>query len=174
MTHMTEGPTHRGFHLLDLTALVIGYSLASLLVRAFWPSAGEESTIVLVVIALIFLWLGMAMSGPLILGRRRRAADGAGTFTWAELAWLVIGFYWIAMTVLIVPVRLHGTHLLDAGLLGAFPFLAGLGLRLLSPGRKRSVEATSTPHWTHRAAIVLLATWPVAWLALILLGKTLL
>lgn len=171
---MTERSTHRRFHLLDLTALVIGYGLASLLVRAFWPSAGEESTVILIVIALIYLWLGMAMSGPMILGRRRRVAARASTYTWAELAWLLIGFYWIAMTVLIVPVRSRETHLLDAGLLGAFPFLAALGLRRLTPGRRPSVETTSTPPWTHRAAIVLLATWPVAWLALILLGKTLL
>jgi hypothetical protein len=31
-----------GFHLLDLTALVAGYAMASLLVRAFWPSGGSS------------------------------------------------------------------------------------------------------------------------------------
>ena len=28
----------RGFHLLDLSAIVVGYGMASLLIRAFWPA----------------------------------------------------------------------------------------------------------------------------------------
>ncbi|MDR3635237.1 MAG: hypothetical protein P4L84_15640 [Isosphaeraceae bacterium] len=171
---MTEPTTDRGFHLLDLCALVIGYGLASLLVRAFWSSASEESAAVEVVIGLIYLWLGMAMSGPLVLARRRRTVARQGLYTWAELAWLIIGFYWIGMTILIVPIRLRHAHLIDAGLLGVFPFLAALGLRLLSPRRQDQAAETGRRNWTHAAAVVLLATWPIAWVALILLGKTLL
>lgn len=171
---MTEHTPRRAFHLLDLSALVIGYGLASLLIRAFWPSASDESTAIAIVAALIYLWLGMAMSGPLVLARRRRSEGRPVAYTWAELAWLVIGFYWIGMMILIVPTRLHDTHLLDAGILGVFPFLAALVLRFLSPRRKGPTEETAVVTWTHHAAIVLLATWPVAWLALILLGKTLL
>lgn len=171
---MTEQTTDQGFHLLDLSALVVGYGLASLLIRAFWPSAGEETTTVLIVIGLVYLWLGLAMSGPLVLARRRRVAGHAKHYTWAELAWLIIGFYWIGMTVLIVPIRLRNTHLIDAGLLGVFPFLAAFVLRFLSPRRGTLSEPAGRRPWTHRTAVILLATWPVAWVALILLGKTLL
>jgi hypothetical protein len=168
---MTEPTAARGFHLLDLCALVIGYGLASILVRAFWPSASEETAAVVTVISVVYAWLGVAMSGPLVLARRRTAAARSTAYTWAELAWLIIGFYWIGMTILIVPIRLRHTHLTDAGLLGILPFLAALVLRLLSP---RHPAPVADGRWTHRAAVGLLATWPVVWLLLILLGKTLL
>jgi hypothetical protein len=175
---MSETASPRSFHLLDLSALVVGYGLASLLIRAFGPSAAQETAGVIVMIGLVYLWLGMAMSGPLVLARHRRPRARAGArenpYTWAELAWLIIGFYWIGMTVLVVPFRLRDAHLIDAGLLGVFPFLAALVLRFLSPRRWNVDEETARRNWTHRAAVVLLVTWPVSWLALILLGKTLL
>lgn len=170
---MTDGATPRGFHLLDLSALVVGYGLASLLIRAFWTAASEETTAV-VTVALIYLWLGMAMSGPLVLFRYRRSASQKSPYTWAELAWLIIGFYWIGLTILMVPIRLRGTRVLDAGLVGVFPFLAALVLRFLSPRRSTETGAASTRTWTHRTAVGLLLSWPLIWLALILVGKTLL
>src|SRR5215213_11715483 len=88
---------HRGIHLLDLVAVVVGYSLASLLVRAFWPAVHPLGTPEMSVITIAFLWLGMAMSGPVILMGHRRAGgeseregDSHGVSeprTWAELAW---------------------------------------------------------------------------------------
>jgi hypothetical protein len=136
-----NGPTSLpGLHLLDLTALVAGYAMASLLVRAFWPSGSSSEAGVVVVLGLVYLWLGLAMSGPLILAVRRRgsrdepAADPQ-SLSWAEMAWSIIGFYWIGLTVLVVPVRLAHTRLLDTALLGVFPILAALGLRLFGPKR---------------------------------------
>jgi len=41
-----------GLHLLDLSALVAGYAMASLLVRAFWPSGGTSGGAVFVVLGL--------------------------------------------------------------------------------------------------------------------------
>jgi hypothetical protein len=164
-----------GLHLLDLTALVAGYAMASLLVRAFWPSGGTSSPAVVAVLGLAYLWLGLAMSGPLILAVRRRGdrdrpPEPHEALTWAELAWSIIGFYWIGLTVLVVPVRLHHTRLMDTALLGVFPILAALGLRIFGP--KRPTTPGHGPAWTHHAGIALLASWPVAWLAMILLGKT--
>jgi hypothetical protein len=178
-----ERGRHRGIHLLDLVAVVVGYSLASLLVRAFWPAVNPSSAPELSVIAIAFLWLGMAMSGPVILMGHRRAggeseSDGESASvdvpeprTWAELAWLIIGFYWIGLTILVVPARLHHTRVLDTAFLGMFPFLAALGLRFFGP--KSSGPRAGVPQWTHHAAVGLLVTWPVAWGALILLGKSL-
>jgi hypothetical protein len=172
-----HSPTRRhGLQLLDLSALVAGYGLASLLVRAYWPSAGMASPGEAVALALVFLWLGLAMSGPvvLLLPHRAQPATPEGRSpvarTWAELAWLIVGFYWIGLTILVVPARMANTRLFDTAVLGIFPVLAALVLRLF--GRRRFGSGATESTWTHRAAVGLLATWPVAWIALILLGKT--
>lgn len=168
-----------GFHLLDAAALVVGYGLASMLIRAYWPASETPRVAEVLVITLVFLWLGLAMSGPVVLMVRRpspRKTDDEdaepGVRTWAELAWMIIGFYWIGLTILVVPVRLHGTRPLDSAVLGLFPVLAALGLWFFSPARNRPAEGEAS--WTHRAGVALLLTWPFAWMALILLGKTLL
>jgi hypothetical protein len=213
----TRGP--RGFHLADLCALVVGYGMASLMVRAFWPVDDWPSTAEAVILVLFYCWLGLAMGGPLVLlvrrpagptdgddgdaedpdsvpvpgppggtsGRGPRSGDrsrrgrggtsGApgGAHTWAELAWLIIGFYWIALTVLVVPVRLKRSLLPDTALVGLFPIAAALVLQRLDRGRHgRRPAPGDAPAWTHRAAVGLLLTWPIAWVALILLGKSLL
>jgi hypothetical protein len=175
---MESTTPRRGLQLLDLSALVAGYGLASLLIRAFWPSAGMAHAAEAVALALVFLWLGLAMSGPVVLLLPHRgegapaAQDGQRPEprTWAELAWLIIGFYWIGLTVLVVPARLAHTRLFDTALLGVFPVVAALALRFF--GRRRLELREAGPSWTHRAAVGLLWTWPVAWIALILLGKT--
>jgi hypothetical protein len=85
--------------LIDLAALVAGYAMASLLARAFWPMSGESEAAVFVVLGLAYLWLGLAMSGPLVLAVRRRgdrvdpAVNPPEALTWAEMAWSIIGFY---------------------------------------------------------------------------------
>jgi hypothetical protein len=170
------GSTARSeFHLLDLTALVVGYGMASLLVRAFWPSAGGPSVVALFFMGLEFTWLGLAMSGPIVLLLHRRPPDDNSDLpephSWAEMAWLLIGFYWIGLTILVVPIRLPDARLLDAAILGVFPILAAFGLRFF--GAKRFATRPTKPIWTHRAAVGLLVSWPFAWAILIVLGKTL-
>jgi|GEM_PF-2213159 len=172
-------PSGPGLHLLDLLAMVVGYSLASFLVRAFWPAVAEPSFVSLGVLTLAFLWLGMAMSGPIVLLGHRRPGPtsedaterGVEPRTWAELSWLIIGFYWIGLTILVVPARLHQTRVLDTAILGVFPFVAALGLRAFRP--LQLAGAGGTRGWTHDLAVGLLVTWPFAWVALIILGKSL-
>jgi hypothetical protein len=179
--------TKRGFHLLDLGALVVGYSMASLLVRAFWPAVDAPGFAVFFVVTLAFLWLGLAMSGPVVLLGHRRPGDlsddpGGGPAdpsvapeprTWAEVAWLIIGFYWITLTILVVPVRMHNTRVLDSAFLGLFPVLAAVALRIFRPTSVIGHPRGGRRDWTHRAAVGLLVTWPFAWVAMILLGTTL-
>jgi hypothetical protein len=186
-----------GFHLLDLTAIVAGYGFASLLVRAFWPSGEPPSLGETAVIGLFYLWLGLAMSGPFILLVQRPAGPAApgaesddpprtrnGPRTGAEAAWLMIGGYWIVMAVLVVSIGGDRSKLLNAILLGFFPSVGAVALLLALNGASRRAE--TRPHqtpthepeeprrtWTHRTAVGLLLTWPVAWAALILIGKTL-
>jgi hypothetical protein len=180
---MNDAVPSRGFHLLDLSALVVGYGMAALLIRAFWPSGEPPAFFEMAAIALCYLWLGLAMSGPVVLLIRRPApaaregnvrGSAAEPRSWAELAWLIIGFYWIVLTVLVVPVRLHRSPLHDATLIGVFPVAAALVLRFFDRTAKHSQPDRGPPAWTHHTAVGLLLTWPLAWIALILLGKSLL
>ena len=88
-------------------------------------------------------------------------------YTRAELAWMVIGGYWIALTMLVVPARSADTPWALAGLLQV---VAALGLWLVVP--KRPTPAGQAESWTHLAATSLLWTWPVAWALLILLSRS--
>jgi hypothetical protein len=203
---MSESARPRPFQLLDLTALVVGYGLASLLIRAFWPSGEPPTLAESVVIGGFYTWLGLAMSGPFVLlvhrpaepvtvninptpGRAHRKAPPAmiRPYTGAELAWLMIGFYWIGMTVLVVALRGDRSTLQSPALIGLFPIVGVIGVllglfraaRRTEPEpalRERDEERQNrlTGAWTHRAAVGLLLTWPIAWMALILLGKTML
>ncbi len=169
--------TKSSFRLIDITAIIVGYALASLLVRAFWPSTDDVGFGVGLAIFILYAWLGMAMSGPIVLltSRKEKSKDPDAlptNRTWAELAWLVIGFYWIALTMLVVPIRTPTHRLRDSAILGLFPILAALVIRLLGP--TVTGIPIGEPTWTHRAGLGLLIAWPFAWLALILLGKTLL
>src|SRR5271168_3718888 len=101
------------FPLQDMLALVAGYGMAALLFRAFWPSSRPSPSLGLPGLGL-YLWLGLAMSGPIILFRRgprrdrepeepERDLPPAVARTWAELAWLLIGIYWIILGVFSIP-----------------------------------------------------------------------
>ena len=165
-----------------MLALMVGYGMASVLVRVYWPAEATPDAPQLIAIGLVYSWLGLAMSGPIVLASHRpepatdqdqdgpvpSPARGEGR-TRAELAWLMIGLYWIGLTTLVVPVRMEAATVREAVVLGVVPTLAALGLRLFGPrsGPRRSA-------WTHRAAVGLLLTWPVAWVGLILLGRTIL
>jgi hypothetical protein len=178
---MSEGKDHAGFHLVDVVALIVGYGLASLLVRAYWPETGSPDVWAVMVIALVYAWLGLAMSGPVVLLTRRPSARRpepdpdefvpAEPRTWAEVSWLIIGFYWVGLAVLVVPVRVRGTRFLDSAFLGVFPVLAALGLRFFGP--RRALAQGDTSSWTHRTAVALLLTFPFAWVGLIALGNSL-
>jgi len=168
------------FQLQDILAVVVGYGMAALLFRAFWPESRPSPAVGVPGIGL-YLWLGLVMSGPIILLRRRprqarspeppRALAPALSHTWAELAWLLIGTYWIVLGLFVIPARLHEFKLGDTVLFGLVPIVVALGLRLFGP-RPVAVRV-ATYAWTHYAAVVLLATWPIAWICLIVLGRTL-
>jgi hypothetical protein len=173
---MKGAPRLPKFHLLDAGALVVGYSLASMLVRAYWPESSRPTVWEVLFIGVVFVWLGLAMSGPVLLLIRRQPRQAEDEEkppeprSWSELAWLIIGFYWIGLTILVVPARMHGTRFLDSAFLGFFPIVAAICLRLFGPP-ELTRRATGTS-WTHRAGVILLATWPFAWIALIVLGKS--
>ncbi len=189
--------------LQDILALVVGYGMAALLFRAFWPEHSPSSVLGLPGAGL-YLWLGLAMSGPIVMLRRRLSTglpgssdpgsvgtvedsvplapgtaargprnpvlQGAGA-TRAELAWLLIGAYWIVLGVFVIPSRLHEFKLGDVILFGLAPVAVAVGLCLFGRGSSRGKRVAR--RWTHTAAIALLATWPLAWICLIVLGRSL-
>lgn len=199
----------KGLRIHDLVGLVVGYGLASLLARSFWPNLKPLLGIPALALGFEFAWLGLAMSGPIVLlldrrgvpppddpdrSRRTRparpgrlisaetmpvvpvgrgpapppTADSPSTFTRAELAWMVIGGYWIGLTIFVVPALSIDTPWAIVGLL---QIVAALGLWLFVP--RRTGPGVAHQSWTHPAAVGLLATWPVAWIFLILLSKSL-
>ncbi len=196
----------RGLRIHDLVGLVVGYGLAALLARTFWPRSKPLAGVPGIFLGVEFLWLGLAMSGPIILlldrregppgdrprpgrpprpGRLISSREGDGRppvgrsaagppaedqvrYTRAELAWMVIGGYWIALTMFVVPALAVDT---PWALVGLVQFVAALVLWLAVP--RRTAPETLAASWTHLAAQFLLCTWPVAWALLILLSRSL-
>ena len=175
----------------DILALVVGYGMAALLFRAFWPIHPVWSSLALPGAGL-YLWLGLAMSGPIIIVRRRHSQQPAISrepasenvierlarpqnargrtpgSTWAERAWFLIGAYWIVLGIFIIPAQLHEFKVGDMLLFGLAPVVVAIGLRLLGPNASNGPDVLRG--WTHTAAIALLVTWPLAWICLIVLG----
>jgi hypothetical protein len=183
MRFRTIRPSSRlRFQIQELLALIVGYGMAALFFRALWPPSGLPTALGPPALGL-YLWVGLAMSGPMILLRHDpgrvelpefEAAPGgvprAAARTWAEWAWLFIGIYWIVLALFVIPSRLRGFRFGDALLYGLVPILVALVLRLFGP---RSPARRPTATWTHLAAVGLLAAWPVAWACLILLARRL-
>jgi hypothetical protein len=201
--HGSGRDTRVQVELQDILALVVGYGMAALFFRAFWPERMPSSFLGLPGAGL-YLWLGLAMSGPIVMLRRRLSrgsrglrdlsSEGVGEVsvrlapatippapqepvvqgtkaTRAELAWFLIGAYWIVLGVVVIPSRMHEFKLGDVILFGMAPIVVAVGLCLF--GRKRSRRDNVVRGWTHRAAVALLATWPLAWICLIVLGRSL-
>jgi len=188
----------RGLRISDLVGLVVGYGIASLLARTLWPRSHPLTGAAAAFFGLVFAWLGLAMSGPIVLLLGRRGGIGRShrparpgrpisevaplgrdavaapiqadppRYTRAELAWLVIGGYWIALAMFVVPARSVDTPWALAGLL---PLVAAIGLWVGLPRRADPGELAKT--WTHLAASSLLWTWPIAWALMILLSRSL-
>ncbi len=178
----TTRPARRlRFEIRDILAVVIGYGMAAVFFRAFWP-AGGPPTWVLAPATILYLWLGLALSGPVLLLRRRTRDQTVGepgtalppptvgTHTWAEWAWLFVGSYWIVLGLFVIPARLHAFGPGDALLFGLVPILAALVSRLIGGGT-RSARVPAESVWTHAAAVWLLLTWPVAWVCLVAVGR---
>ena len=167
------------FQIRDILALVVGYGMAALFFRAFWPSGGPPAWL-LAPALLLYAWLGLALSGPVLLLSRGPAdpgatatdgtaqAPGVRSHSWAEWAWLFVGFYWMVLGLFVIPARLHDFGTGDAILFGLVPVLAALGFRLVGPD---STVYRPVMGWTHRAAVWLLILWPVAWGCLVFVGR---
>jgi hypothetical protein len=130
------------FQLRDILALVVGYGLAALFFRAFWPAAGPPSSLIAPAMT-HYAWLGLALSGPILHLRRppsdrdavATAADGPPprtvSHTWAEWAWMFVGCYWIVLGLFVIPARLRAFGAGDVVVFGLVPIVAALCFRLV-------------------------------------------
>lgn len=173
----------RRFAIRDLIAIIAGFALAAALLPIFWGNGSGLGHLDAALMLLIYGWLGLCMSGPLVLllERRRRPAFRRPTpsrsppgrlaevgegpraipsrYTRFERAWLAMGGYWLVVTALLLP---NVTH--DDLLRIFLPILFLIALACLSavlPRRQPPADADQA--WTHRLAGVLLATWPLVW-----------
>ncbi len=161
-------PPRPGLHLVDLAGLVLGYALAGLFVRLYWPESRQVNFRVGVVVAVFYGWLGLAMSGPVLVLLRRLRPNLNEERNWPELAWIASGTYWL---VLLLLARSSEGGAPIGPFVSGLPILVALILGLMIGGPSR--PAGSRTPWTQRAAVGLLWTWPVAWICLILIGQTL-
>ena len=81
MNQKQPGPVHSfRIQLVDVSALVVGYGMAAVLFRAFWPKSGVSPVLGLFAVG-FYLWLGLAMSGPILLMRRTAGPRDAAATT---------------------------------------------------------------------------------------------
>ena len=166
-----------GLRISDLGGLVVGYSLAAVLLRSFWGTVEPENVGQAVALCVAFVWLGLAMSGPIILLLDRRGpppppehptTHPPSRYSREETAWMVIGGYFIALTLFVVPARNRTppwpTIFLIQTLVGA-TFLVWVPF-----ARKLQIPPEANPpRWTRRGGLAMLIAWPLAWIALLLL-----
>lgn len=157
-----------GLRLVDLAGLVVGYAMAGLVVRVFWPESGEVDAVVAVVLAVFYSWLGLAMSGPILVLLRRLRPEVGDARSWPETAWIVVGSYWYGL--LIIAAASRGESPISP-LVAGLPIAAALVVGVI--GGRRGDPAHGRRAWTQKSAVALLWTWPIAWVCLILIGKTL-
>lgn len=93
MDDKTASNAPRGLRLIDLAALVAGFSLAGLPIRTLLPVSVAPNLAEALFPGFEFLWLSLAMTGPLVLLIDRRTAPDSGQdsrYTRTEPVWLLI------------------------------------------------------------------------------------
>jgi hypothetical protein len=178
-TDSESPPKADGFRIRDLAGLVVGYGLAGFLLRSFRPVFETQGVAEAIALGALYLWLGLAVSGPFVLALERRApalpgpvptTDPPSRFSGEERAWLGIGGYFVAIALFVVPSMHHQTPWGTIVMVQAAAALWLLTWWVVFPRRRRKPQAIP-PRWTRTAARVMLITWPMAWVLLVSLVR---
>jgi len=163
----------RGITVTDAIALVIGYSVAGYVFHRTIFTVHEAGAIGLTIMAVLsFAWLGIACSGPFVLGLRRLQHGRRAKLTPGEAIWVLQGMLWIAvgiarrLRIFDIVTMTNTASYIAATAAAAAPLLC-----ILLWWFERHRAPRDGANWCHRAGILCAAAWPIAWtLAAFLLG----
>ncbi len=157
MLESSEQPARGRIELRELLAVVLGYAVAAFFLRDLAPG-GAWGFVRPAALGTTFAWLGLALSGPLVLLHGRRATVRSQ----AESAWLAIGIYALLFGLGGLVLHSGRAAILTAVVFGTGPLLFRV-CDATVPARRTEPKRV----WTHYAALGLLYSWPLAWGALI-------
>ncbi|GEM_PF-1098262 len=163
-------PTPRRVTMTDLIGLVVGFAWAGKIFRDAL-GAGETGGFGRVVaLGVGFVWLGLAMAGPIVLTMRRVQHGRRMQLTAGETLWVALGGLWLLVGACHTFQDFDPTTLANLATRAAAAS-AGIGpiaLVILWHSQRRRPEAAQYT-WCHRAGVVLGAAWPAAWVATLLI-----
>jgi hypothetical protein len=160
-----------------MAGLVVGYGLAAALSRVLSDALDPRTLLEHGAAAVLYLWTGLALSGPIVLVLQRRApatpgpvptTDSPSRYTRDEAAWLAIGAYLLVLLTFAATTLEFHIHpqafrpqILTLGVVLVFVWLTLV--------RPKAPDTAEPLRWTVRAARLVVLTWPLAWGVLILL-----
>jgi hypothetical protein len=164
MTTTESQPQGRaGLRLHDLFGLVFGFSLAATLLRSFRAEFEPFVFLQGLMLLISFVWIGTAMSGPIVILLDRQRTSPRSR---SEIAWCLIGIYFIGLTLIVVPYRNQETPWAMLTLVQFVGAAIILGW-LLSDRNSQVTPKQIGRSWTTSVSKWLIFTWPLAWLALL-------
>lgn len=162
----------RGVTVSDAAGLICGFAVAGLLVRGTILVKHEIRSISLTVVsASLYVWLGLAISGPFVSGLRRIQHGRRWKFSIGETIWVGLGLLWLVVGMLRRLRWMDSNATTHAACVAAVA--AGLAplLCLVAWRAGRTTTGRVAVSWCDRAGIICAACWPAAWaLAAFLLG----
>lgn len=170
-----HGPaTSRRITVLDLAGLIVGYATAASIYRSTVLAQHPFSELALSVVAAIaFAWLGLVLSGPIVLGLRSLQRTAESRRSGPESIWGILGLLWYAVAVarwlrFLDPDSLTN---LASFLAAAAAAVAPLFFVIHWRSERKRMIAADRSTWCHHAGLLCAAAWPAGWcLAAFLLG----
>jgi hypothetical protein len=158
----------------DIGGLVVGFAVAATTYRGTILAVFDAGAVGLTVVAaIVFAWLGVSISGPIVLAIRRFQHGRRTKLSTGESMWGVLGMMW-----LVVGLSRSLRHL-DRALLADVASFAATAAASLAPLllilawwlQRNRAQAGGPQSWCHHVGIFCAAAWPAGWtLAAFLLG----
>lgn len=157
------------FNLLDIVGIVIGFALAARICRGEFRRIVESQSVGAVLIAgLTWVWLGVVLSGPLIIGVRWFRVNRRVRLRLGERLWLCLGVGWLVIAIVRMLGPLAGEYSRElaycsaAGLSAVTPMLLLWALPVVA-GSVGEYESEPASGWCNAAGMAIALTWPLGW-----------